>query len=259
MKNNKGKNITITLLVIIIIILIGIIALMYTGVITNNNNNNDNSISNEVEKDDDAVESKKLDETEALIIGKELYDKANEIYETWVLLPYCGVARNDISEQKSYDLGGDSGIGTGQYYKTVFKDLDDLKKYLSKWLAEDVIENKITETAVTDLNLLKNLEYAYTKYVIKDNNLYCRIDTGKGWLTTYANYYDISIDVLENDKITYNIKSYYVDNMEAECRSSGYVSVNSCDESEISTKDTKFVIEKNAADNWIVSEFTLHQ
>ena len=34
-----------------------------------------------------------------IIEGKRLYDKATEIYETWVFAPYCGLVHKDIIKQ----------------------------------------------------------------------------------------------------------------------------------------------------------------
>ena len=255
MKNDKGKNIIITLLIIVVVVLMVIIALMYMGVITNSvNGKNNNLDDNEMDQNNSTtVNEKKLDEAEALIIGKDLYDMATEIYGTWIVLPYCGLNYQEVLNQRSYKLG-DSAIGNGNFYKTDFKDLDGLKDYLSNWLSDEIISEKITETAVTDLELLNDSEYGYTKYVIKDDNLYCGMDTGKGWVTTYLNHYDMSVNNIEDSKVSYKVNSYYLNDYEAECSS-----INTCDESDISTKETNFVIKKEQDDIWVVSEFILHE
>ena len=104
------------------------------------------------------------------------------------------------------------------------------------------------------MELLNDSEYGYTKYVIKDDNLYCGMDTGKGWVTTYLNHYDMSVNNIEDSKVSYKVNSYYLNDYEAECSS-----INTCDESDISTKETNFVIKKEQDDIWVVSEFILHE
>ena len=49
-------------------------------------------------------------------------------------------------------------------------------------------------------------------YLEKEDGLYCRRNTGKGWLSTYLGTYDIEISNLNKDVITYKITSYYAEN-----------------------------------------------
>lgn len=196
----------------------------------------------------------KLTEAEALSKGKELYDKATEIYETWALVPYCGFTYQEVTEQKEENFGYDV-----RYYDSGMKNLEELKQHLSQWLSEEIIKEKITETAITDVSLLKEQKYSFTNYIEKDGKLYCRAHTGKGWLTYYLNEYDLSVEKIDNNTIVYSVKSAYA-NYKAQENYSKCLSGNikDCKEDEIEYKDTTFVIEKNESNNWVVLKYQLH-
>lgn len=257
--NNKG---IITLLIAIIIILSGLCVLFATDTISFKSNeidNNDNSDNN----------SKLLSNKEAVVEGKRLYDKATEIYETWYLIPYCGVVRNKAYEdQNKIEKLGDGSYGNGSYYKSNFTSLDDLKNHLKQWLSEDIINEKVVKSYewngethykyVEDLSLLskKDGHYGYVDYVLKDNTLYCRLDIGKGWLTLYQNKYDIKVDKIEENKITYTITSTY-GKQDSGCYL-GMLNSKTCEEKDLEYKNTTFVIERNTTGKFVVSEYTLH-
>lgn len=255
-KKNTGL---IVLVIILSLLVIGLgVFIVYDKFNSNNDSENkDNSLNN--------VEL--LTNDEALAEGKRLYDKATEIYETWVLTPYCGVIVSDIDE-KNIETLGDSGYGNGSYYKSNFTNFDDLKKHLKQWLSDDIINENVTKIYelngetyykyVEDISLLSNQDshYGYVDYVLKDNKLYCRLDTGKGWLSTYQDKYDIKVNSIEENKITYTITSTYA-KQDSDCYL-GMSANESCSDEDLEYKDTSFVIERNSLGDFVVTEYTLH-
>lgn len=259
MNKDKFKNIIIVLLLIIIILLVIVIGFSYATLNNIKTDSSDDKTNNEEVIDD------KLSKDEALKVGKELYDKATDIYETWVLFPYCGFTYQEFINKDMVEYS-DAAMGNGKYYDSGFKNLEELKEYLAKYLSSDIINNKITKDAVIDLSLLGTSDYAYTDYIVDSGKLYCRSFAGKGWVNRYLGEYDIDVNTIEENKITYIIKSTYVTEAAQASNSECWNSVNSgtnelntdkCLENELEYKDTTFIIEKNN-DNWIVSEYTLH-
>lgn len=262
-KKSTGLIVLVIILSLLVVGLGGFI--VYDKVLSNNEIENNDNKKDEVNNNDN--DSKLLSNEEAVVEGKRLYDKATEIYESWVLIPYCGVARNEIKEG-DIEILGDSNYGNGSYYKSNFTSLDDLKNHLKQWLSEDIINEKVVKSYVLngetyynyveDLSLLskQDTHYAYIDYVLKDNTLYCRLDTGKGWLTLYQDEYDIKVDKIEENKITYTITSTYA-KQDSDCYL-GMSDSKTCKEEDLEYKNTTFVIEKNTTGNFVVSEYTLH-
>ena len=253
--SEKNKDVLIGILLTIIIGLIVLIILITTNTISFGSkveaNQNENNIS----------ETRKITESEAISIGKKLYDKMTEIKETSVLYPYCGVKMNEINNQtmKKYNV---YGMGEANYYESKYNNLDELKNDLRNYMSEEYINEVVYKGVVTDLSLLTQEEYGYSDYIIDNDKLYCRAYNGKGWLSHYLDDYNITVNDIEDNKITYNIKSKYIKETIAyegktNCTQYPY-DVNKCTEDEIEYKDTTFVIEKNSNDKWIVTNFKLH-
>ena len=116
MKENKGKNIIIGILSTIVVILGWLLIYGYVFDDSNDNNNLDNNSNNNVNNE----EVKNLSNEEALSLGKNLYDKATDIYETWLFYPWCGYSKDDINNQFVYDFGGDYVNG---FYKSPYRNL----------------------------------------------------------------------------------------------------------------------------------------
>ncbi len=273
MRNEKSKNIIIALLGIIIVILITLIVLLANGTISFNKKTADNT---QLDKNTPEKNNTILTEAEANSIGKELYDKATEIYSVWVLYPYCGY--NLLADKSNLKIEklGDSGMGNGSYYQTNFTNLEELKKYLLQYLSKEIVEEKIVaeyqrngETYynyVTELSLLSSndFHYGYVDYVLKDNKLYCRLESGKGWLNDrYLGEYSLKTKTIEENKIEFTVTSTYISeetyqkiiNNTTECN---ILNTDKCTNNDKVYKDTDFVIEK-IDNNWVVTSYTLHE
>lgn len=265
MKNDRNKNIIIVLLVVIIIILITLVVLFANGTISFNSKkaNNTQAGTNTTEKNDTI-----LTESEAGSIGKKLYDKATEIYSVWQLRPYCGynlLSEYEYSNLKVEDLGDEYD----RYYQTDFTSLEDLKNYLKQYLSKEIVEKTVEESYqrngetyynyVTDLSLLssKDNHYSIVDYVLKNNKLYCRLTTHKGWLNdTYLEEYSLKPTTIEENKIVFTVTSTYIsENSATECNKEN---ADKCTNDDKVYKDTNFVIEK-IDDNWVVTDYTLHE
>lgn len=248
-KNNK-KDIVIVLLLIIIICLVGVIYLGYSGKF--------NSSKVEGKKSDSEVtpEAEKMNTEEALQMGKSLYDKVTEIYEVWMLKPYCGFSSEEISKKSMTNFGVNEYIA---FYDSGMKNIDELKLYLQQWLSSDIVNQKVNEVAVTDLSKIEQ----YTDYVEKDEKLYCRNNVGHGLINnSYLNEYKMDVKFITEDKISYNIKStyiasdLYINHPNSEC---SVDTPSKCSDSDKEYKDTEFIIEKNSDDKWIVSNYIFHE
>ena len=237
-KSNKG---IIILMSIIIVILAVLCVLFATNTITFNHKEIKNEIENQENTSTVNDKSETLSLIEATKLGKNLYDKATEIYSTWVFLPYCGNSLEEIANQKSIHFE-DNSI---EFYKSRFSSISDLKQELANYLSEDIINTKVDK--------YESLGY----YEVDNNKLYCRKTIGKGWLSSYLEKYDIKANDITDNKITYTITSYYAKDID-KCEGNGDLNIYNCPEENIETKDTNFTIEK-VNNNWIVTEYNLHE
>ncbi len=222
---------------VIILFIIVLCTLFATGTIKL-----DNSKKTETKADNSEKKDTKLSEKEAISKGTTLYDKANEIYSVWKLLPYCGYNLEDTYNQDGISL--DTTNSDAKFYPSKYNSINELKKDLSKYLSNDIIEKNVVENG----NVLF--------YKVYNGKLYCRKTLGNGWFSTYLNKYDIKVSSIEENKITYSITSYYAIDY-TKCNSTDKLSISSCEKSNIETKDAKFAIEK-INNNWVVTDFTLH-
>ena len=231
------KNSKIVIIGLLIVALTVFCTLFVTGTIKL-----DNSKKVETKEDNSEKKDTKLSEKEAISKGTALYDKANEIYSVWKLLPYCGYNLEEIYNQDGINL--DTTNSEAKFYESKYNNIEQLKKDLSKYLSSDIIEKNVTE----DGDVLF--------YKVYNDKLYCRKTLGNGWVSPYLNKYDIKVSKLEENKITYNITSYYTKDI-TECNSNSKLSISSCGESNVETEETEFIIEK-INNNWVVTDFTLH-
>lgn len=228
------------LVVVIVILSLFVLALggfiVYDKVL---NKNNDNEVlENEIVK--------LLTNEQAIEEGKKLYDMATKVYEAkdYHNLPFCGVLlySDDIKDKTLEELD----VGQNEkhkYYKSDFSNKSDLEKYLKQWLSDDIV-NDIVETNNS------------IDYMIVDNILYCRLEPALGGhLSYYQKKYDIKVNSIEENKITYTVSSAYSKDKSCIMASVG---ASVCDGVELEYRDTNFVIEKNESGNFVVTEFTLH-
>lgn len=246
--DSKIKNIIIILSIILVIFMLIFIFDMISAEFVSNNDLYDDIILNE---------NNDIEDQEVMDTGKLLYDTANEIYEVSILRPYCGFSDDKIKKMRTTDFGYGNEI---KYYATNFKNMEDLKNNLKEVFVDKLIKKLIDESSlIFDESLLeKNKNY---NYIIKDGKLYCRSHISRGWVSSYLNYYVMTPKSVNSDKIIYNIRSYYVteDGLDdLKCLNGGNLDIHKCRKDEIEFKDTKFIIEK-INDNWLVSDFTLHE
>ena len=249
MENNKKSNgVIVGILIGIIIMLLVFVALFTTNTITfTSKTNNDDKTTNTKEDG--------ISESEAIEIGKKLYDKAIEVQKVIGVLPYCGYSREEILNKKTTNFGITNPSDLA-YYETDYTNLDSLREALKNSFKESIVNyiaNDTNSEIITDVSKLKDNETA--SYVIYNNKLYCRRHVRKGYLYFYLDEYDINIDNIEKNKITYSIKSTYVKDgaNNTKCTTDN---PNNCTENDKEYKDTKFVIEK-INNNWVVSEYTM--
>lgn len=267
MGSKRNNRWGVVCLVIIIIILVVLCILFATDTIIINNKVEVNNTSDNTNEN---VDGNVLTNEEAISIGKNLYDKATEIYSTWVLRPYCGYNSIEIEQVEAEELGN-SDIGNGRYYKSDFRTLNELKDYLMTYLSKEIVDAKVYESSewngeiyynyVTDISLLStnDTHYGYIDYVLKDDSIYCRLDTGKGWLSYYLGIYEISPKTIEEDRIVYEILSLYAKEIASEkCQNAVWDgNLDYCKDDEIEKRTTQFIIEKTN-NNWVVTSYILH-
>lgn len=131
---------------------------------------------------------------------KEVIDKANKYYEDNQVMVYCG----DTNGTKTVNINEDGHTFEGQYLKSEFKSIDELKKHILTFLDESLIKVKLE---LSDSNNPK----MYDNYYEIDGNLYCRNYSGKGWMTFYTDNYDIEVVSETDNKVNLKIAYEYLD------------------------------------------------
>jgi len=167
---------------------------------------------------------------------KDLINKANNYYENSVLTAYCG------SSSSSKEIAFEDNM-TGEYVKSEYKTIEDLKKYILSFLDEDLLISKLE---ISDINNPK----IYDNYYEIDGNLYCRNYSGKGWLTYYTGNYDIEITNVTENKITANIAYEYL----AEDSKCDLDNLSNCSKSNLIYEIGKVIIENN-----IITKIDFHK
>lgn len=180
---------------------------------------------------------KKLEVSQSVINStRELIDKANDYYNNSVLKTYCG----NTTDTKTIDFEENM---TGEYLRSEYKTLEELKNYLYSFLDKNLIKLKL------ELSDINNPKY-YDNYYEIDGNLYCRNYAGKGWLTTYTNNYDIEITNVTDNKINLNIAYEYLSE-DANC---SLDEISNCTKSDFVYEIGKITIENN-----IITKMDFHK
>lgn len=140
---------------------------------------------------------KKLDIDKKVIKDtKKLIDKALLYYKGNMLGVYCG----ETTGTKTIEFEGDM---TGNYVKSEYKNIEELKNYVLSFLDEDLISIKL------ELSDIDNLKY-YDNYYEIDGSLYCRNYVGTGVDSYYTGNYDIEIISYSDNKTIVNIAYQYI-------------------------------------------------
>lgn len=138
--------------------------------------------------------------TETYDQERSIIDKANAYHEKTILKPYCG----QTSDSKIIEYKTEGGTFQGEYLKSEYKTLEELKSSITSFLDESLIKTSLT---LGDYNNPQ----MYDDYYLIEGNLYCRNYTGKGYLTYYTGNYEIEIESVKEDKININISYEYLD------------------------------------------------
>ena len=178
---------------------------------------------------------------------KEVIDKANKYYEDNQVMVYCG----DTNGTKTVNINEDGHTFEGQYLKSEFKSIDELKKYLLTFLDESLIKVKLE---VSDSNNPK----MYDNYYEIDGNLYCRNYSGKGWMTFYTDNYDIEVVSETDNKVNLRIAYEYLDESKLdEDGKCSLQSISSCPNSYFKYVIGNITLSKDN-DNYIVTSMNFH-
>ena len=167
---------------------------------------------------------------------RELIDKANDYYDNSVLKAYCGTSNGT----KIIDFGNNM---PGEYVKSEYKNIEELKNYLYSFLDKSLIKLKLE---LSDINSPKY----YDNYYEIEGNLYCRNYAGKGWLTYYTNNYDIEVTNVSDNKINVNIAYQYI-NEDSSCE---LEKIEDCKNNDFVYEIGKVVIENN-----IITKMDFHR
>lgn len=171
---------------------------------------------------------KKLEVSETVLNNvKELIDKANDYYDNNILKAYCGSAAGTKTIEFSDNM-------TGEYVKSEYKNIDELKNYLLSFLDKNLIRTKL------ELSDINNPKYNDNYYEI-EGNLYCRNYSDKGWMSRYTNNYNIEITNINEGKINVNIAYEYLDE-DSDCDINN---LSKCSKSDFIYELGKITIENN--------------
>ena len=175
---------------------------------------------------------------------KEIIDKANEYYEKTMVMPYCG----NTTDVKDITFNNDDGSTfTGEYVKSEYKNIDEIKSYLSTFASSSLFK---TDLKLSDINNPKQ----YDNYYEIDGNLYCRNYSGKMIypLIVYDSdgNYNIEITSSSDNKYLVNISYEYL-NDDSKCELK--------DLSKCSNNNFKYDIGKIVIENDIITKMDFHR
>ena len=178
---------------------------------------------------------------------REVLDKVNKYYEDNQVTVYCG----ETIGSKTIQITEDGHTFDGQYLKSEFKSIEELKKYILTFMDESLIKTKLE---VSDYNNSK----MYDDYYEIEGNLYCRNYSGKGWRNLYTGNYDIEVASETDNNVNLRIAYEYLDEskLDDEGRCS-LINISSCPSSYF-----KYVIKNTTLSkdngNYIVTKMEFH-
>ena len=178
---------------------------------------------------------------------REVIDKANKFYEDNQVMVYCG----ETSGTKTISINEDGHNFDGQYLKSEFKSIDELKKHILTFIDESLIRIKLE---VADYNNPK----MYDNYYEIDGNLYCRNYSGKGWMHFYTGNYDIEVVSETNSNVNLRIAYEYLDeNKLDEDGKCSLQNISSCPSSYFKYVIKNITLSKDTG-NYIVTKMEFH-
>ncbi len=176
---------------------------------------------------------------------KELIDKANDYHKNSMLGAYCG---NASGETKEIEFTSNNSTIKGEYLKSEYNSIEELKKYLLSFLKEDIISQKL------ELSDYSNKSY-YDNYYEIDGSLYCRNYAGKDWNTTYTGNYNFEITNVSDKKIDVRIAYEYLSEETEKC--------NLDDLSSCSTSQFKYILGEikmeKEKDNYVITAIDFYE
>ncbi len=178
---------------------------------------------------------------------KEVIEKANKYYEDNQVMVYCG----ETNGTKTININEDGHTFEGQYLKSEFKSIDELKNHILTFLDESLIKTKLE---VSDIDNPK----MYDNYYEIDGNLYCRNYSGKGWMTFYTGNYDIEVVSVTDNKVNLRIAYEYLDDSKLdEDGKCSLQNISSCPNSYFKYVIGSITLSKDN-DNYIVTSMNFH-
>lgn len=161
---------------------------------------------------------------------KEIVNKLTTYYSDSSIKVYCG------NSTGTKTINFENNI-TGEYTKSEYKSLEELKNYLLTFLDSSLLIDKL------ELSDINNPKYLDNYYEI-DNNLYCRNYSAKGISNRLTNNYNFEV-LPDNDTIKVNVSYEYLKE-ESKC--------NLNELSKCSNSDFKYQIKKLTIKNNIVTK-----
>lgn len=195
---------------------------------------------------------KKLEVKESVINDiKEVIDKTISYYDTTRLMPFCG--DTSASKKVKFKENDTSSPPEGEYLKSEFKDLEEVKNYLLEFMSESLIDT--TTLKLSDYN---NPQMNDDYYMI-DNNLYCRGYAAKYYNSLYTNNYNIEVTNNTDSKININIAYEYIkeDTISKENNKCTTKDLSSCKNSDFEYTIGKITIDK-INNKYIISKIDYH-
>ncbi len=178
---------------------------------------------------------------------REVIDKANKYYDDNLVMVYCG----ETTGTKTIKINQDGHDFDGQYLKSEFKSIDELKKHILTFIDESLIKVKLE---VSDHNNPK----MYDNYYEIDGNLYCRDYSGKGVLKFYTGNYDIEVVSETDNNVNLKIAYEYVDeNKLDEDGKCSLANVSACPSSYFKYVIKNITLSKDNG-NYIVTKMEFH-
>lgn len=174
----------------------------------------------------------------------DLISKAMDYAVNSTSKAYCG----ETSSTKTIEFKTEDDSITGEYLKSKYKSLDELKSYLSSFMSDSLIKK---ELKLSDIN---NPKYLDDYYEI-DDNLYCRNYSASGLIATYTGNYDIEIVSSSDNKIEGKIAYEYITEEAIKDGKCTISNISKCNNADITYEISNFIIDKQD-NNYIITKLT---